>query len=553
MRLDFLLELTVGLFCLAVIPSLPADAQTLDTVLVRNVRLIDPEGQAEDRIVSVLIKDGKLDVVTEEEIPSGEADLALDGRNGILLGSLDLAQPASFLILDGDPREDAQLLLDTKTYASFAIVDGEIIKNTLPVASQLPSEGQVRRSGWSSYNPPPLSLPIRYRASEWNHWVTDYISGAFVSMLAIDRQVWLEQDDANYEQVGDLEPFDRGDFRGLRFGAVGTLNFTRPWGYTFFAATAAYDKGFDTTEDNNLILYDYRLDIPLGDQGTLSVGKQREPFSMGRIMGLLYVPIQERAAVSDAMMPSRNFGVVYNNTLAGERMSYAGGVFNNWYESGERFSESATDVIGRITGVPLVSEDETGLVHLGLGVRYSNARGGIRYHATPEVRSSPDFVDTGTGLDTGLFDADSTVTYDFELSARRGPIWFHSEFLATNVSAPEQGNPTFYGYHLTASWIITGEMRDYNKRNGTFVRLPVARPVTEGGWGTWEVGARWSSLDLTDGAIEGGDMQVLSIAVGWWPTRAASASLNFRNINLDRFGLRGNAKSFTARIALFLF
>jgi len=96
-------------------------------------------------------------------------------------------------------------------------------------------------------------------------------------------------------------------------------------------------------------------------------------------------------------------------------------------------------------------------------------------------------------------------------------------------------------------------MRDYNKRNGTFVRLPVARPVTEGGWGTWEVGARWSSLDLTDGAIEGGDMQVLSIAVGWWPTRAASASLNFRNINLDRFGLRGNAKSFTARIALFLF
>ena len=61
-----------------------------------------------------------------------------------------------------------------------------------------------------------------------------------------------------------------------------------------------------------------------------------------------------------------------------------------------------------------------------------------------------------------------------------------------------------------------------------------------------------SSVDLTDGAIEGGDMQVLSMGVNWWPTSSASAGINVRNINLDRFGLRGNAKSLTARVSLFV-
>jgi phosphate-selective porin OprO/OprP len=362
----------------------------------------------------------------------------------------------------------------------------------------------------------------------------------------------VEQDAASEEQVGDLEPFDRGDIRGLRFGAIGTLNFERPWIYTFFAATSSFDQGFDADEDDSLILYDYRLDIPLGAEGTLSIGKQKEPFSMDRILGMLFDPLQERAAISDGMMPTRNVGVVFNSTLAGERITYAGGVFNDWFDAGEEFDESATQVIGRITGLPFMSVDEASLLHLGFGLRYSNAKAGVRYRVPPEFHFSPDFVDTGTGMDGGSFEADSTMTYDFELSARRGPFWVHSEFLVNSVAAPAVGDPVFGGYHVTGSWVVTGEMRGYNKRSGIFDRIHVARPVTQGGSGAWELGARWSSFDLTDGAIEGGDMQILSFGATWWATDVANASVNFRNVNLDRFGLRGNSKGVTARVVLFL-
>ena len=47
--------------------SLFADAAVPEMVLIRNVRLIDRDGKAEDVTVSILIKDKKLDVVTKDK------------------------------------------------------------------------------------------------------------------------------------------------------------------------------------------------------------------------------------------------------------------------------------------------------------------------------------------------------------------------------------------------------------------------------------------------------------------------------------------------------
>ena len=488
-----------------------AQAQTPATVLIRNVTLIDREGDAEDLVVSILVRDGSLDIVTEDEIPADEAELAVDAQSGRLLGTLDLGQPPSFLILDGDPRENPDILLDTQTYARFAMRLGVIIRNRLPAVGQpTPEEAAAqRRSGWLAYTPPPLSLSVSYQNSrKWNRWQTKAVSGVFLAALMLDRHRWSAQDEPSEEQVGSLDEFDRGEVRGLRVGAVGTVNFERPWVYTFFAATRAYERGFDTTSANDITIYDYRLDIPLWNRTTLSVGKQKEPISMERIIGLVYQPFGERTSVSDSMLPSRNVGVVVNSTLPGERLSYAVGVFNDWFDAGERLDESSTQFVGRVTGLPFVSGEEGSLLHVGFGMRYTNAREGVRFQTRPEFNSAPVFVDTGfgTGVDTGSLNADRSIAYDIELSARRGPVWLASEYVRTNVIAPAHGNPTFSGYHVAASWIVTGEMRSYNRRSGVFNQLPITRPIRQGGWGAWEVATRWSDLDLSDAAIQGGEL-----------------------------------------------
>ena len=71
-------------------------------------------------------------------------------------------------------------------------------------------------------------------------------------------------------------------------------------------------------------------------------------------------------------------------------------------------------------------------------------------------------------------------------------------------------DPFFHGYHLSGSWAVTGEMRGYRKRSGIFNPLPVARPVNQGGWGTLETAFRYSRLDLADGAVDGGEMDIYS-------------------------------------------
>jgi phosphate-selective porin OprO/OprP len=540
-RLCLILLLTVLLGA----GSVQAQADGAESVLIRDVRLIDREGEAEDVMANILIKKGRLDLVTKDRIPSSEADLALDAKEGILLGKLELGEPASFVILDEDPRENVEILLDTATHIRFAIVKGEILRNNLsPVTA---AEEEVEKRGWLAYTPPPIALPLSYQDKKrWNHFETKPVSGLFIAAVVLDRQRWLSQDAESEEQVGDLDEFNRGEIRGFRFGLVGTFNFKRPWVYTLAGATNAFDKGFETEKNDDITLFDYRLDIPLFQQTAVSIGKQKEPISMERLIGGLYLPIFERSSVSDALMPARNVGIVFNGVAPNRRFTWAVGGFNDWIDASQSFDESAKQVVGRITGLPLVSADESNVFHLGLGVRYTDANEGLRYRTDPEFNLSPDFVDTD------FMEADRSTTYDLEASWRRGPFWLHGEYLRNEVAAPDLGDPVFSGHHFTASWIISGEMRAYNRRSGVFGPVPVARSVYRGGWGAWEVALRWTDLDLTDGAIEGGEMQVLSAAVNWWLTSYFSFNIYYRNIQLDRFGLQGTSDGMLARVVLML-
>ena len=231
----------------------PAMAQAVEPtrILIENVRLIDRKGVAEDVVVNILIKDNKLYLVTKEEIPPDEADLAVDAQHGFLLGNLDMGAPPSFLILDQDPRENFEVLLDTRTHGRFAVHKGTVVRNDLPAAvvAEPEAAGEPKRSAWLAYDPPPLALPLDYQdTTKWNRWESKYISGIFTAAVVLDRTRWLDQNAASRQQVGDLEDFDGGEIRGLRFGSVGTLNFKTPWVYTIFGATNAFDKGFDTTE-----------------------------------------------------------------------------------------------------------------------------------------------------------------------------------------------------------------------------------------------------------------------------------------------------------------
>ncbi len=536
--------------------ALPVSAQlAAQSILLRNVTLIDKSGETDTIVVNILIKDSKLDIITQDLIPIDEADESYDAAGGVVLGELVLGEPANFLILSGDPRKDISLLLDTKTHARFAIHKGDVVKNTfVGIIEETPAEKERAGQGWLAYAPPPLAVPLTYRDAErWNHFETKAISGLFTGGLVVDRQNWVDQDRQSEFQVGDLDEFSGGEVRGLRFGGVGTLNFDKPWVWTIFGATHAFDEGFDAIESDDYTLFDLRLDIPIWEKTSFSIGKQKEPISMERLMALGHGPQQERAAVSDALLPSRNVGVVMAGTLADDRMTLAGGAFNNWLDKDQpsSFSDNATQYVGRATWVPYLSDNESTLLHVGGGFRHSNSKEGFRTQVGPEFNQAPDF------LATDFFLPKETMTYQGEASLRSGPFWLHGEYVRTDVDSREYSDPTLDGYHITASWILTGEVRPYNDRVGIFRPIPVARTVDQNGWGAWEISTRFSTMDMNEapGSVMGagaGEMDVWSLGVNWWLTPYMNFNVNYRYITLDRFAEEGDSHGFNTRFMLLL-
>ena len=524
-----------------------AHAADPERIVVTNARLIGRDAPAKDVRVNVLIVGGKLVVVTRDELVIRPGDIAVDASAGFLFGQLVMGKHPSFVILDRDPREDFDVLLDTEAHVLFAIREGVIVKNELSEATPSPPEATPKRRRWVAYTPPPIAVPIRYYDSrKWNKFDTKPISGLFTGALALDRQFWLSQDGVSEAQVGDLSEFEGGKIRAFRAGVIGTLNFKRPWNYTVFATTHTFDKGFDTDTDDEFTWFDYRLDIPLPADLTLSVGKQKEPISLERLTPLTFLPWQERSAAADALLPARNHGLVLSGTTAGDWLTWAVGAFNNWIDADQSFSDTSSQLTGRVTWVPLVSEDESNLLHLGLGLRHSDAKQPVRARVTPEFNQAPLYVDTGP------LPADDVITYSLEAYWRKGPYLVGFEYLGADVDSAESGDPFFHGFHLSGSWAITGEMRGYRKRSGIFNPLPVAKPVNQGGWGTLETAIRYSRLDLTDGTVEGGEMDIYSLGLNWWLTRWAQFGVNYRFISLDQIGTEGDSSGLNARLVLML-
>ena len=517
----------------------------IQNILIRNVTVMDQSGNTEDVVVSILIQDKKLKLVTRDKIKLKEADIAFDAKGGFILGKLEVGSLGGFIILDQDPRTNDEVMLDTRSYAVFAVSKGEVVLNKL-IRIDVDLSEQVR--GWQSYAPPAIALPISYQnRRKWNVFRTKPITVVLGGAVLLENTRWISQDNINEQQVGDLSQYEGGSIRAYRAGLGGTFNFKKPWTYVFSFGTRAFERGFEQDDLDEFVLYDYRVGIPLGS-ATLSLGKTKETISMSRLSQMMYEPgQQERASVADGLLPARNIGIVINNTFLKERMAWAAGIFNNWFETGQSISNTPTVITGRITGLPYISEDASHYLHLGIAGRYSNAAGGIQYKTKTEIFSGPVSVDTDL-----IDDATSTFHYGLELAWVKGPFILMSEYLQSNVSSTTFNDPSFKGYNVVVSYILSGETREYNKRSGLVKRVKVANEVKSGGWGTWEVFSRWSSIDLTDQNINGGEMNTFSFGLNWWPISSILANVNYRYSTLDRFGEQGYNHGIVTRLSFVL-
>jgi phosphate-selective porin OprO/OprP len=168
---------------------------------------------------------------------------------------------------------------------------------------------------------------------------------------------------------------------------------------------------------------------------------------------------------------------------------------------------------------------------------------GIRLRDTPELR-----VDGTQFIDTGSIPAHNASTIGGEIAAEKGPLFAEAEYESIHVDRADGiASPTFTGWYIEGSWLLTGESRLYNASSAAFDGPAVKHPFSrkDGGWGALELAVRYSDADLNFNAgapgtapvadaIRGGDQKTWSVGLNWYPNQVFHFMLDFDHVEVDR-------------------
>jgi phosphate-selective porin OprO/OprP len=404
-----------------------------------------------------------------------------------------------------------------------------LIHTALAGAQTLVAEAQAPVAGTPAPNSQSVETKPQGADSEPSKpWITfDF------GLIVIGDYTWFSQDQASIHQVGGQE--SQSEFRADRILLRGNLfnTHSRPWHYL----VALEYHGDDAAQfDEGVTFYDYQLMFPVGPLGDLTIGKMKETFSYEVVGDLAFAPYLER--IQTPFIVTRSVGVRLNKVLAGERATVAAGAFNDWYDKGIPYTESAWDFTARVTGLPVWDNDGRRFLHLGGAWRYQGAdQGVVRFKGQPESHVASNYVDTGNIPALHANDVGAEVFWN------EGPMSVLGEYIASRVSSVEARDPAFSGWYVTGSWVVTGETRPYDRNVG------YARKVTPSRrGGAVELAARYSAEDLTDQSIDGGRMTKWFAGVSYYLNQRWRFNLGQGWTTLDKNGITGKTTQTLARV-----
>lgn len=340
----------------------------------------------------------------------------------------------------------------------------------------------------------------------------------------------FSQDEASLTQVGSQR--DQAELRDFRIMGRGHLDVLADWRY----AISLQYKGFaQDPGQRNWQVADLSLSTNLGSFAQVTFGKVKQTYVYEMVGDAANLPQAER--LLGPFFKSRDIGIKLGNTAFGKRATWAVGWFNDWLINDEAFDVSGHQVTGRLTALPVWTDDSRRYLHLGISGRYNGADNDeLRFSGKPESNVADLFVDTGT------LDASHAWQLGLEVLYADGPFSVLAEYAQAWVATA--GGASLNGWYVTGSWIVTGGgPRPYDRAVGYARRVPITRRH-----GELELVGRFGRLDLDDADVSGGTLTKWYLGANWWATTRWKASVGYGNASLDRFDLEGRTGIFLARL-----
>ena len=347
---------------------------------------------------------------------------------------------------------------------------------------------------------------------------------------------------------------DSGDnLRRARIGIVG--KFFNDWNYALIYDFGGSSDGFGGAAPGSLpgggvsgvenAYLSYTGIKPFG--GKLAIE--------GGIMDIPYT-LDESTSSNDILFMERaSSGIIAQNIAAGDFRSTVGtrwwndvfwaGAYVTGPTTGAIHSASSTapvamneqyGVVARAAGQIVSGKDYS--IHLGGDfedliqpahsiVNGINGAQTLTLNDRPELRIDPtSLISTGA-----IANVSSAQVYSVEAAGTYGPLFVQGEYFWFNIQRdantglPPIGAPDlkFQGGYGQVGYVLTGESHPYNAAAAAYGGIKPARPfdLSGGGWGAWEIAARYSTMDLnnligTTTGVAGGRQNVITVGLNWY-------------------------------------
>ena len=415
----------------------------------------------------------------------------------------------------------------------------------------------------------------------------DYGNGLFKfytgGRLQIDG-IWYRSDDALTAPrpggIGRLD--DATNFRRARFDFGGTfyrnIDFLMEWDFinTFNAERTGNPLAANTPVPTDMWVQ-FR-EVPW--VGNVRVGNQKPPISFEHMTSSRFLNFLERSLGFDAFIENQNngfeFGVTAFDTYLDDHGTWALGVFKNTRNIfGWNVGDGEYEVTGRVTYLPIYEDDGAVLVHVGLGASLRDLDDDVdRVRARTLLRNGPAVLHnivaesiTG-GSSRSQVNPEFVVVYGpWTLQTEYQRVWVADAF--TPASGP--GARTFHGTaqyqagYAEVLYFLTGEHRYYNRKTAAFGRVTPNENFTgfgmtedgcDGcspcGLGAWQVGARYSWIDLDSKGIRGGNVHDVTLGLNWFLNPYTKLQWNLEALyrNAPNPAFDGWAYGFGTRLAI---
>ncbi|MBS0203599.1 MAG: porin [Planctomycetes bacterium] len=370
---------------------------------------------------------------------------------------------------------------------------------------------------------------------------------------------YFNQSGGNQAQYGTIQN-DLG-FRRARLAAVGDVSQNVSYMLEMDFATPGRPSFMDVWLDVH--------DVPLF--GNVRVGQWRQPFGMDELTSVRELTFLERPLMF-GMAPFRETGIGFHDMNEDKSVTWAGSVFGFPTDAwGNHYGNKGMGTAFRLTALPWYEEDGRRVLHAGFGHSFTMpGNAGAAYRNTPEYggvagtytsQSVPGgAVGGGTGGDFPFFYNTGPLFYDnanllnAELAGVYNSLHWQSEarFSVMDFGGTTVTVPAFY---CQAGYLLTGEVRPYNKVAAVLGRIKPLRPWGEcGGIGAWELAARYSYIDSNStvpfaplvtapaqpggpNIAWGGAVNDVTFGVNWYLNQYTKFQFNYIIANSNRGGV----------------